>query len=36
VSQRLRSAALTWAVLVGATVLLFIGIGFLVAFPKII
>lgn len=36
VSQRLRSPRLTWVVLGGAVVLLLAGIGFLLAFPKII
>lgn len=36
VSQRLRSAVLSWAVLGGAAVLLVAGIGFLISFPKII
>lgn len=36
VSQRLRSASLSWAVLAGAIVLLITGIGFLLAFPKLI
>lgn len=36
VSQRLRSATLTWVVLDGAVILLLIGVGFLIAFPKII
>lgn len=36
VSQRLRSAALSWAVLAGALVLMITGIGFLLAFPKLI
>ncbi|SDU78773.1 hypothetical protein [Jiangella alkaliphila] len=36
VSQRLRSRTLTWVVLGGAMTLLLVGIGFLIAFPKII
>lgn len=36
VSQRLRSATLTWVVLGGAMTLLLVGVGFLIAFPKII
>lgn len=36
VSQRLRSTTLTWVVLDGAVILLLIGVGFLIAFPKII
>lgn len=36
VSQRLRSAMLTWVVLGGAVVLLLVGVGFLISFPKIV
>ena len=36
VSQRLRSTVLTWTVIGGAIVLLVVGIGFLIAMPKII
>lgn len=36
VSQRLRNRILTWVVLSGAIVLVIVGIGFLIAMPKII
>jgi len=36
VSQRIKSNALTWVVLSSATVLLVVGVSFLIAFPKII
>lgn len=36
VSQRLRSTVLTWTVIGGALVLLVVGIGVLIAMPKII
>ncbi|MBB5790352.1 hypothetical protein [Jiangella mangrovi] len=36
VSQRLRSASLTWVVIGGAMALLLVGVGFLIAFPKIV
>ncbi|PJJ57204.1 hypothetical protein CLV56_1428 [Mumia flava] len=36
VAQRIRTASLSWAVLIGASVLLVVGIIFLTAFPKII
>jgi hypothetical protein len=36
VSQRLRSRSLTWVVVGGAVTLLAVGMGFLIAFPKIV